>query len=116
VAYIQEYLPSDRDVRAVVIGDRVVHAYWRIAAGGDFRANITGGGRVDLSPVPGEALHLALDTARRCGWNDVGMDLLPHRGRWYVLEGNMKYGRQGFLQAGIDYPRLMESLIEAGHI
>jgi ribosomal protein S6--L-glutamate ligase len=35
VAYIQEYLPIDRDMRVVVIGKRIAHAYWRIAPQGD---------------------------------------------------------------------------------
>jgi ribosomal protein S6--L-glutamate ligase len=33
-----------------------------------------------------------------------------------VLEANMKYGREGFRQAGIDYTRLMERLIETHDI
>jgi ribosomal protein S6--L-glutamate ligase len=31
-AYIQEYMPVDRDMRIVIIGHRLVHAYWRVAA------------------------------------------------------------------------------------
>lgn len=116
IAYIQEYLPSDRDIRAVVIGDRVVHAYWRIAAPGEFRSNVGAGGVVCLDPVPKDALDLALHTARSCGWNDVGIDICRHGGRHFVLEANMKYGKEGFRRAGIDYIRLMENLIENGEI
>jgi len=32
------------------------------------------------------------------------------------LEGNMKYGREGFKAAGMDYISIMESLIEDGKI
>lgn len=112
VAYIQDYLPGDRDLRAVVIGSGVAHAYWRVAPEGEFRSNVAVGGRVCLDPVPDEARELALSTARRCGWDDVGIDLRRHEGRWVVLEANMKYGREGFRQAGIDYTRLMETMIE----
>ncbi len=115
-AYIQEYLPIDRDIRAVVIGNRVVHAYWRVAAPGEFRSNISVGGKADLAPVPQEALDLALHTARSCGWNDVGIDICIHKNRLYVLEANMKYGKEGFRAAGIDYTRLMEELIEKREI
>jgi ribosomal protein S6--L-glutamate ligase len=111
VAYIQEYLPADRDMRVVVIGPRVVHAYWRIAPAGDFRSNVTLGATVSLEPVPGEALELALSTARSCRWDDVGIDVILHAGRFYVLEANMKYGKEGFRRAGIDYTLLMESMI-----
>lgn len=114
VAYIQEYLPTDRDVRVVVIGGKAVHAYWRIAVYGDFRTNISGGGRIRLDSVPDRAIALAESTAVRCGWDDVGLDLLPFGDRWYVLEGNMKYGKEGFREAGIDYHRMMERMIEEG--
>ena len=115
-AYVQEYLPSDRDIRVVVIGYRVVHAYWRIAPPDEFRSNIAVGGSVGLDPVPAAATELALSTARRCGWNDVGIDILPYRDRYYVLEANMKYGKEGFRTAGIDYIRMMEQMIRKGEI
>ena len=111
-AYIQEYLSSDRDIRAVIIGQKIVHAYWRIAPENDFRCNIALGGSVSLEPIPPEALDLAMHTARICRWDDVGIDICQHRGNYYVLEGNMKYGKEGFRQAGIDYTALMEAMID----
>ncbi len=115
-AYIQEYLPADRDIRVVVIGEKVVHAYWRIAPCNEFRSNIALGGSIHLENVPAGALNLALYTARKCRWDDVGIDVLPHDGKFYVLEGNMKYGRQGFEAAGIDYVEMMERMIDKGEI
>lgn len=115
-AYIQQYLPIDRDVRVVVIGDRVRHAYWRIGAPGRFQNNLDQGGRIRLGDVPQKVLALAGDTARRCGWNDVGLDICLVNDRPYVLEANMKYGKQGFREAGIDYAELMEELIGNGEI
>lgn len=115
-AYIQQYLPVDRDMRIVVIGGQVVHAYWRLAAPGDFRSNVSVGGRVCLDPVPPEARSLATAVARRCGWDDVGIDLCRWRGDLYVIEANMKYGREGFGQAGLDYFRMMERMIDDGRI
>jgi ribosomal protein S6--L-glutamate ligase len=115
-AYIQEYLPIDRDLRIVVIGKRVVHAYWRIASTGEFKSNVAAGARISFGNIPEKALELALFTAAACGWNDVGVDICYHDGRYYVLEGNMKYGKEGFRQAGIDYLKLMETLIENGEI
>lgn len=111
-AYIQEYLPSDRDIRVVVIGSNVVHAYWRIAPQGDFRCNVAVGGTVSLDDMPADALDLALHTAHSCCWDDVGIDICPHDGRFLVLEANMKYGKRGFSKAGINYTALMEAMIE----
>ena len=112
VAYIQEYLPVDRDIRVVVVGQRVVHSYWRISAPNEFRSNLALGGHICLETVPREALELALYTARSCRWDDVGIDICLHAGRYYVFEANMKYGKQGFRQAGINYIRLMEVMIQ----
>ena len=75
IAYIQEYLPVDRDIRVVIIGNRIVHAYWRIAPANEFRTNVAVGGRVSLDPVPEAALDLALHIGRSCRWDDVGIDI-----------------------------------------
>lgn len=115
-AYIQEYIPIDRDIRVVIIGAQIAHAYWRIAACGEFRTNVASGATVCLEPVPKQALDLACQTARRCRWNDVGIDICCHDGRYYVLEANMKYGKEGFRVAGIDYSHYMQTMIETGQI
>ncbi len=115
-AYIQEHLAIDRDIRAVIIGREVVLAYWRLAPAGDFRSNVSVGGRVSLDPVPRAARDLALRCATVCGWDDVGIDICRHDGRYLILEANMKYGKEGFRAAGIDYLHLMEGLIRDGKI
>jgi ribosomal protein S6--L-glutamate ligase len=106
-AYIQEYLPIDRDIRVIVIGRDVALAYWRIAPPGRFRTNVSQGGEICFDPVPPAALELALSTAEKCGWDDVGIDIVASRGRFMVLEGNMKYGTKGFQKAGIDYRQML---------
>ncbi len=111
-AYIQAYLPIDRDIRVVVIGSRIVHAYRRIAPPNEYRSNVAVGGRISLETVPEKARDLALQVARACCWDDVGIDICEHNGRFYVLEANMKYGKEGFREAGLDYDKMMESMIE----
>ena len=110
-AYVQQYLPIDRDIRVVVIGSRIVHAYWRIAAPNEYRSNLALGGRISLESIPKEALDLALRVARACRWDDVGIDICEHDDRFYILEANMKYGKEGFREAGLDYHQLMETMI-----
>ena len=116
VAYIQDYFPAKKDIRVVVIGHKPVLAYWRVAGAGEFRTNIACGGRIDLDHIPEAAVTLALSAARRCGWDDVGMDIMVYKNRYYVLEANMKYGRQGFDAAGLNYYRLMEEMMAGGEI
>ena len=114
IGYIQEFLPVDRDIRVVVIAGDVVHAYWRIAPAGEFLTNVAAGGAIGLDPVPDAAIDLARHVAAVCQWDDVGIDICVHQGRCYVLEGNMKYGLEGFARAGINYTQLMEQRIYHG--
>ncbi len=115
-AYIQEYLPTNRDMRVIVIGKEIALAFWRVAKKGEFRTNLSQGGIIDLSPLPRQALELAVRTAIQCNWNDVGLDLMEHQGRFIVLEANMKYGTLGFKTAGINYKQMLENLIIKGKI
>ena len=55
-------------------------------------------------------------TAEICRWDDVGIDICEYQDRYYVLEGNMKYGLEGFRAAGIDYYELLARMINDGDI
>ena len=41
----------------------------------------------------------------------MGLDIAQCGDRFYVLEGNMKYGTKGFVKAGINYKKLLTRLI-----
>lgn len=114
--YVQEYCPVDRDLRIIIIGKEIALSYWRLSRPGDFRTNVSQGGDIRFDPVPEDARNLALHAAAACGWDDVGIDIICKNGRFYVLEGNMKYGTRGFQKAGIDYRKMLESLILGGRI
>jgi len=111
-AYIQEYLPIDRDLRVVLIAGRVVHAYWRIAASGEFRNNVSRGATISYDNIPDEALRFAADVAVRCRFDEVGLDIARVDDRYFVIEANMVYGLEGFRQVGLhlhDIFRRLES-------
>ncbi len=114
--YIQEYLPCDRDMRIIVMGGQAVLSYWRISQGNSFKTNVSQGGAIHFAPIPRPALDLALTTARLCGWDDVGIDVIQSGNKFYVLEGNMKYGTRGFQKAGIDYKQFLCQLILKGRV
>lgn len=115
-AYIQEYLPIKKDMRIIIIGKKIRLAYWRVAALGSFKTNLSQGGTINFDPLPPKALDLALTTAAKCGWDDVGIDVIQQNNRFYVLEGNMKYGTKGFKKAGINYKKMLENLIMEGKV
>lgn len=114
--YIQEYFEIDRDLRVVVMRGQPIHAYWRIAKPGEFRTNVSRGATISFDNIPDEGVALAVNTARVCQLDDAGFDICFHNGRYWVLEANMKYGKEGFRQAGIDYYQLMDKMIENGRI
>ena len=88
-ALVQELAgPVARDVRVVVAGDRVVAGAQRIAAPGEWRTNVTLGGRVVEAELPPDTAELAVDAARALGIDFAGVDLLPVAGGWTILELN----------------------------
>jgi ribosomal protein S6--L-glutamate ligase len=115
-AYIQEHLPIDRDLRVVLIGGEVVHAYWRIGQAGDFRNNVTQGAAVSFENIPDKALQFAESVARLCRFDEVGLDVCHARGRYYVIEANMVYGLEGFKQAGLDIYEILADLDRKGKL
>lgn len=115
-AYIQEYLPIDRDLRVVLIGGRVVHAYWRIRKFGEFRDNVAQGATVSFEDIPTEGLGFAAEVARKCSFDEVGMDICRAHGRYFILEANMVYGLEGFRQAGMDLYEILGQLLDDGII
>jgi len=109
-AYIQEYLSTDRDLRAVVIGGRLVHAYWRIHREGDFRNNVAQGGAISFENIPAAALDFAVQTARKCGFDEAGLDICEFAGKYLVLEANMVYGQEGFRKKDLDIYKMIADL------
>lgn len=93
--YVQEYLPIDRDIRIVIIGDSVVAAYWRQQSARGFYNNIAKGGFIDRSPVPQAAIELALHLSRSLGINHAGFDIAMVGNHPYVFEFNRLFGNQG---------------------
>ncbi len=116
VAYIQEYLPHDRDLRVILVNYKVILAYWRIAAAGSFKTNIAQGGEINFDNIPPEALEIARHAAKMCRFNDVGLDLIFSRGRWHVIEANMKYGRKGLRLKGLNLKEIFRGILLSGEL
>jgi len=95
---VQEYL-NDRpgeDLRVLVVGDKVLGAMNRTAPDGDFRANITIGGKGEPYPVSLEIEQIALATAKALGLEIAGVDLLFDNRGFRVCEANSNPGFNGF--------------------
>ena len=116
VAYIQEYIPIERDVRVVVIGRRAVLSYWKVAATGKFQTNVFQGGEIEFENVPDEAVELALLAANRCNIDHAGFDICMSERGPLVLEANIHFGREGFKKAGVSYRGLLSKMADSGQI
>jgi RimK family alpha-L-glutamate ligase len=88
-ALAQELVPPQGwDLRVVVAGGRVVGAARRTAAEGEWRTNVSLGGRSDPVAPPPLARTLALAAAAAIRADLVGVDLLPTRNGYVVSELN----------------------------
>ncbi|MFC1821934.1 RimK family alpha-L-glutamate ligase [Thermodesulfobacteriota bacterium] len=116
VAYIQDYLPHNRDLRIILINYQSVLAYWRESRQGNFRTNLFQGGAINFNDVPPEPLRLAQEYAKKCKFNDVGLDFIFHGGKWYMIEANMKYGRKGIIKAGLNLKEILRGKLLSGEL
>ena len=101
VFYVQQLVDhAGADLRAFVVGGKVVAAIERRAPEGEWRTNVSQGGAARPCTLPAEWQALALGAARVTGADYAGVDLLPARdGRVYVLEVNGIPGWQGLQEA-----------------
>jgi len=98
VYYLQRFIPhGGRDVRAFVVGGRVLGAMERTAPG--WRTNFSRGGRTAPFTLPADWAELAVRAAELVGAEYAGVDLLPSEdGAVYVLEVNGIPGWEGLQQ------------------
>jgi RimK family alpha-L-glutamate ligase len=80
--------PAPFDIRVVVAGSRAVAGARRTAAPGEWRTNVTLGGRVVKAELPPGAEELAARAMDALGIDLAGVDLLPTDEGWTVLELN----------------------------
>jgi RimK family alpha-L-glutamate ligase len=95
---VQEYIDSKpgEDIRAYVVGGRVLGAMKRKATDGSFKANITRGGVGENFPVNNRIEEIALSTTRALGLAIAGIDLLFDGDDYKVCEANSAPGFKGF--------------------
>jgi ribosomal protein S6--L-glutamate ligase len=93
---VQEYLPIDRDLRIVIVGDTILAAYWRNQSPYSFHNNVSRGGDIDdTSEVPQAALDLVLQVSQALGVDHAGFDVAMVGERPYLFELNRLFGNKG---------------------
>src|SRR5690606_26270374 len=98
---IQKFIAESRgrDIRALVVGDRVVAAMRRVAAGDEFRSNVHRGGSVEAVDLDPAYEEIAVRSAQIMGLRVAGVDMLEGDDGPLVMEVNSSPGLQGIEQA-----------------
>ena len=98
---VQEFIKEagGTDIRAFVIGGKVVAAMKRTGAPDDFRSNLHRGGSAELIKITAEERSTAVRAARAMGLNVCGVDMLRSNHGPVVMEVNSSPGLEGVEQA-----------------
>jgi RimK family alpha-L-glutamate ligase len=115
VYYLQETLPHQGlDVRALVVGGRVVAAIERVGTG--WRANLARGAQARPVALEDERARMCVQATAAVGADYAGVDLLRAAdGRDYVIEVNGIPGWRGVEEAtGVDVAAALVAHLEDG--
>ena len=98
---IQRFVKESRgrDIRALVVGDRVVAAMRRVAQGDEFRSNVHRGGSVEAVELTPEFEKAAVRSAQIMGLRVAGVDMLEGDSGPLVMEVNSSPGLEGIERA-----------------
>ena len=94
---VQKFVTESRgkDIRAFVIGDRVVAAMRRVAQGDEFRSNVHRGGQVERAELDAAYEETAVRAAQIIGLRVAGVDMLETANGPSVMEVNSSPGLEG---------------------
>jgi ribosomal protein S6--L-glutamate ligase len=112
---VQEFIKEagGADIRALVIGGKVVAAMQRQGAEGEFRSNLHRGGSARTMKITPEERSTAVRAAKAMGLNVCGVDMLRSNHGPVVMEVNSSPGLEGVEKAtGIDVAKQIIEFIE----
>ena len=97
---VQEYIKEAEgsDVRALVVGGRVVAAMRRVGKTGEFRSNLHRGGFAEAANISDDERTTAVRAAAVLGLNVAGVDMLRSNHGPVVIEVNSSPGLKGIEQ------------------
>ncbi len=94
---VQEFIKEadGADVRALVVGDRVVASMIRQGAEGEFRSNLHRGGTAETTKLTTKERRTAVRAAKALGLAVAGVDMLRARRGPLIMEVNSSPGLEG---------------------
>lgn len=98
---VQEFIKEagGTDIRAFVIGGKVIAAMQRTGAEGEFRSNLHRGGSAKVVKLTPEERSTAIRSAKAMGLNVCGVDMLRSNHGAVVMEVNSSPGLEGIEKA-----------------
>lgn len=120
---IQKFVAESKgkDIRAFVVGDRVVAAMRRVAQGQEFRSNVHRGGVAEAVELPPEYAETAVRATQIMGLSVAGVDMLESASGPQIMEVNSSPGLEGiesctgldvagavieYIAAQVDFPEI----------
>jgi len=98
---VQEFIKESKgeDIRAIVVGDKVVASMKRVAKPGEFRSNVHLGGSVENYQITKEEEEAAVKASKVLKLDVSGVDLVQSDRGPLVLEVNSSPGLEGIEKA-----------------
>lgn len=112
---IQEFISEAEgaDLRAIVVGSRVIASMKRQAKDGEFRSNLHRGASAEPIKLSAREEHVAIKAARIMGLDVAGVDILRSSRGPLVMEVNASPGLEGIeTTTGIDIAGAILNLVE----
>ncbi len=112
---IQSFVKESRgtDIRAFVVGGKVVAAMRRSAQGNEFRSNVHRGGKTSAIELDSEYTRTAVMAAQILGLHIAGVDMLEGKDGPQIMEVNSSPGLEGIeTTTGIDVADAIVQYIE----
>ena len=121
---VQEYIQEShgKDIRALVVGGKVVAAMRRRAHGSEFRSNFHLGGSVEPVEMNPRFEEIAVTAANKLGLDLAGVDMLEASNGPLVLEVNSSPGLEGIEtvvgegKVAAEVARLLNQRLEESHV
>ena len=120
---VQKFVAESKgkDIRALVVGDRVVAAMRRVAQGQEFRSNVHRGGVAEIVELSDAYKETAVRAAQILGLQVAGVDMLEGKDGPQIMEVNSSPGLEGietctgldiagaiidYIAAQVDFPEI----------
>jgi len=98
--YVQEFIPNGgRDIRALVVGDEIPAAMYRIAREGQWKTNVSQGGSCGACELSPWLREMCLEAAGVIGLDYTGVDVIDGQDGPVILEVNGAPSWYGLFEA-----------------